>query len=260
MGPATAAVKQTGAARIGAMASFDPNRPLVHPLPGPDRVERRSGLVYARAGGRELAMDLYRPAGSAPGSPLPAVLLVHGEADPALLRGVRGWGQYAGWGRLLAADGMAGVAFEHRAVAEAGFEAVAGEVAAALAAVADRAGELGLDPGRLALTGFSAGVPLAAAALARQAGSVRCAALCYGALDRLDPAADLPPLLVVRAGLDHRRLNRTIDAFLATARGLPVELVDHAKGHHGFDTVDDTDASRDAIRRVLAFLRRHLLG
>lgn len=44
----------------------------------------------------------------------------------------------------------------------------------------------------------------------------------------------------------------------AEAAGVPVELVEVPDGHHAFDTVDDTDASRDAIRRVLSFLRRHL--
>jgi acetyl esterase/lipase len=37
-----------------------------------------------------------------------------------------------------------------------------------------------------------------------------------------------------------------------------VELVHHPDGHHAFDVADDTDASRQAIRRVLAFLRGHL--
>jgi hypothetical protein len=93
------------------MPRFDPATPLVHPLPGPDRAELRPGLAYAGADGRELAMDLYLPAGRAAGSPVPAVLLVHGEADPELLRGVRSWGQYTGWGRLLAADRLAVAAF-----------------------------------------------------------------------------------------------------------------------------------------------------
>lgn len=242
------------------MVRFEPAAPLVHPLPDPDRVELRPGLAYADAGGRELAMDLYLPADRAPGTRPPAVLLVHGEARPALLRGVRGWGQYTGWGRLLAAEGMAGVAFEHRAVAEAGFDAVVAEVGAALAAVRDRAGDLGLDPDRQALAAFSAGVPLAAAALTGPGVAVRCAALCYGPLDDLAPGPGLPPLLVVRAGQDHPRLNRTIDQFLAAAEadGPPVELVDLPDAHHAFDTVDDTDASRDAIRRILEFLRAHL--
>jgi acetyl esterase/lipase len=242
------------------MPRFDPAMPLVHPLPDPGRVEVRPGLGYAGFGGRTLAMDVYLPAGRDPGARLPAVLLVHGEAPPALLRGVLGWGQYQGWGRLLAGEGLAGVAFEHAAVAEAGYEAVVAQVGAAVAAVRDRAGELGLDPGRLALAGFSAGVPLTAAALAGPAAGVRCAALCYGPPGDLEPRPELPPLLVVRAGLDDPDLNAGIDAFVAAAasRGLPVELVEVSDGHHAFDLLDDTDASRAAIRRVLAFLRERL--
>jgi acetyl esterase/lipase len=180
------------------MARFDPAAPLVHPLPDPERVEVEADLAYTVAAGRELAMDLYRPAGLEPGVRLPAVLLVHGEADPALLRGVRGWGQFTGWGRLLAGEGLATVAFEHRAIAEAGSEAVVGEVVAAAGAVRARAGELGLDP--------------------------------------------------------------DIDGFVAAAtdRGLRVELVEHPDGHHGFDLVDDSDASRAVIRRIVGFLRHHL--
>jgi acetyl esterase/lipase len=240
----------------------DPTRPLVHPLPDLDRVERQADLVYAAAAGRELAMDVYRPADRPRAERVPAVLLVHGEVDPALLRGVRGWGQFTGWGRLLAGAGLAGVAFEHRAIAEAGPEAVVGEVLAALDGVRQRAGELGLDPDRLAFAGFSAGAPLAGLALARAPERLRCAALCYGPLDRLDPVPGWPPLLVVRAGRDRPELNRTIDRFVATAtdRGLPVELVHQPDGHHAFDIVDDTDASRAAIGRVLAFLRDHLGG
>jgi acetyl esterase/lipase len=242
------------------MPRFDTATPLVHPLPGPDRAEVRPGLAYAKADGRELAMDLYLPSGRAPGSPVPAVLLVHGEADPALLRGVRSWGQYTGWGRLLAAEGLAGVVAEHRAVAEAGFEAVVAEVATALTAVHDRAAELGLDPDRLAVAAFSAGVPLTAATLSRVPVPLRCAALCYGPPGDLQPSPGLPPFLLVRAGQDYPDLNQSIDEFTAAAQaaGLPVELVDLPDAHHAFDTVDDTDASRDAIRRVLSFLRKHL--
>jgi acetyl esterase/lipase len=242
------------------MARFDPTQPLVHPLPDPDRVELQPDLVYTHGGGRELAMDVYLPSGRAPETPVPAVLLVHGEADPELLRGVRGWGQYTGWGRLLAGQGMAGVAFEHRAILDAGFEAVVAEVGDALATVGERAGDLGIDPERIGLAGFSAGVPLTAAVLAGATGRVRCAALCYGPLVDLVPESVLPPLLVVRAGQDDPGLNRTIDEFVSAAeqRDLAVELVHQPEGHHAFDVVDDSDASREVIGRVLAFLRGHL--
>jgi dienelactone hydrolase len=242
------------------MARFDPTQPLVYPLPDPDQVELRPDLVYAKAGGRALAMDVYLPSRRAPGTRVPAVLLVHGEADPELLRGVRGWGQYTGWGRLLAGQGMAGVAFEHRAIHDAGFGAVVAEVGDALATVGERAGDLGVDPQRVGVAAFSAGVPLTAAVLARAARQVRCAALCYGPLGDLEPDPALPPLLVVRAGQDDPGLNRTIDEFVAAAkhRELAVELVHHPDGHHAFDVKDDSDASREVIGRLLGFLRGHL--
>jgi acetyl esterase/lipase len=242
------------------MARFDPTQPLVHPLPEPDRIELRPDLVYTHADGRGLAMDVYLPSGRAPGTPVPAVLLVHGEADPDLLRGVRGWGQYTGWGRLLADQGMAGVAFEHRAILDAGFEAVVAEVGAALAAVGERAGDLGIDPERIGVAAFSAGVVLTAAVLPGAGERIRCAALCYGPLSNLVPDPALPPLLVVRAGRDDPELNRTIDEFVAaaTAGRLAVELVHQPDGHHAFDVADDSDASRAVIGRVLASLRGHL--
>jgi dienelactone hydrolase len=245
---------------MAAMARFNPAQPLVHPLPDPDRVELRPDLVYTHAGGRALAMDVYLPAPRPAGTLVPAVLLVHGEADPELLRGVRGWGQYTGWGRLLAGQGLAGIVFEHRAILDAGFGAVVAEVHDALAAVRERAGDLGVDPERVGAAAFSAGVPLTAAVLAGAAERIRCAALCYGPLSDLAPDPALPPLLVVRAGRDDPGLNRTIDEFVSAAeqRELAVELVHQPDGHHAFDVADDSDASREVIERVVAFLRGHL--
>ena len=42
----------------------------------------------------------------------------------------------------------------------------------------------------------------------------------------------------------------------STARPRP--MVEVPGGHHAFDVLDDDDASRAAIRRVLDFLREHL--
>ena len=76
--------------------------------------------------------------------------------------------------------------------------------------------------------------------------------------------ADLPPnlpLLIARAGLDEMPgLNETLDAFVtrALAANRPLILVNHHRGPHAFDTVDPSNASRFAIRQVLAFFRTHL--
>lgn len=44
----------------------------------------------------------------------------------------------------------------------------------------------------------------------------------------------------------------------ALARNLPISLINHATGTHGFDLDEDTATSRAVIQQVLAFLQLHL--
>jgi acetyl esterase/lipase len=115
---------------------------------------------------------------------------------------------------------------------------------------------------------------------------LKCAVLCYGLTLDLEgstavaeaastwkfanpgagkSAADLPqdlPLFVARAGRDEfPHLNETLDRFLANALAcnLPMTFANHRTGPHAFDLLDDSEASREIIRQILAFLRFHLL-
>src|SRR6185369_9601281 len=77
--------------------------------------------------------------------------------------------------------------------------------------------------------------------------------------------ADLPkhvPLFVARAGQDQiPHLNETLDRFVLAALGhnLPLTLANHPEGPHAFDLFDDSDATREIVKQILAFMRRHLL-
>lgn len=86
----------------------------------------------------------------------------------------------------------------------------------------------------------------------------------------VNPAAgrsidDLPrdvPLLIVRAGRDEMpHLNDALDRFLLNAlrTNLPVTLINHHIAPHAFDILDDTDASRAVIERIVGFMQSHLL-
>src|SRR5688500_4181629 len=69
------------------------------------------------------------------------------------------------------------------------------------------------------------------------------------------------PLFVVRAGRDAMPgLNQALDRFVrdALAAQMPVTLFDHPSGPHAFDLFDDSDTTRDAIERTLAFLQTEL--
>ena len=40
---------------------------------------------------------------------------------------------------------------------------------------------------------------------------------------------------------------------------MPLDLLDHPEGRHGFDILDDDDRSREIVGRTFDFLRRRLV-
>ena len=179
------------------------------------------------------------------------------------------------WAELFAACGIIGVLYEARHPAD--------DVTAVLSFLRTNAATLGIDETRIGLWASSGHVPVALSVLTE--GNVRCGVLCYGfTLDLnestgvaqaaaqyhfANPLAgwrveDLPsdtPLFIARAGREQfAGLNEALDAFVTAALrcNLPLTLVNHATGPHGFDFADDTEASRRIIRQILMFLREHL--
>jgi acetyl esterase/lipase len=150
----------------------------------------------------------------------------------------------------------------------------------------ENAAALGIDEHRIGVWACSANVPTALGLLTKSTDfAFKCAVLSYGLMFDLDgstlvaqaaahigfanPAAgksvaalapDLP-LMVVRAGREAMPgLNDTIDRFAAEALrlNLPLTLVNHATAPHAFDLVDETDISREMVKRMLGFLQYHL--
>jgi acetyl esterase/lipase len=201
-------------------------------------------VVYSR----RLRLDVYRPRESRPDDRFPAVLLVHGRTnDPS----PKDWGIYGGWGQLLAAHGLAGIPFNHRGNVD--------DIRAALAAVRERAAELGVDGDRLALASFSAGVPWGMDVALADAG-LRCALAFYGPPDADLARPDAPPTFLAKAGLDEPWINEAIDAYARRAKALggDVRVVTHARGLHGFDARNHDARSRAILREAIAFAREHL--
>src|SRR2546426_4550080 len=169
-----------------------PLRSAVHELT-PD-------VVYATVDGVPLRYDHYRPLGVA--GPAPAVVFVHGGAwvhgDPS---------QAAGNALHFARHGIATISISYRLAPAHRFPAPLQDVRRALRYVRAHAGELGIDPDRIALMGPSAGAHLAmlahlAAALPELAPelpaeldgvaeTVRAIVLHYGPYD-LPPRRPLP--------------------------------------------------------------------
>jgi hypothetical protein len=252
-------------------------KPVVYKISSDVSVTR--DVTYrATAEGTRL-LDLYRPANAPPGARLPAVVIVLGfpGSRPSPVGTFKEMQWSIDWGRLLAATGVVGIFYTNRDP-DADLDAVLDYVRA-------RTATLGIDETRIGILATSGNVPLALSLLMRRGASLSCAALLYGFMLDLDgstavadaavqwgfvnPAAgksvaDLPaalPLLVVRAGQDQfSGLNVMLDRFVTRALevNLPVTVVNHATGPHSFDLLDDSDASRVAIKAVLAFLAEHL--
>jgi hypothetical protein len=246
---------------------------VVYEIPGMQDPTVRRGVEYNAA----LSLDLYYPAG--PDAPRPAVVIVLGYPDVGVSSPFgcqsREMGMFVSWAELFAASGIVGVLYETRHPAN--------DVIAVLSFLRTNAGTLGIDATRIGVWASSGNAPVALSVLME--GRVRCGVLCYGFTLDLNgstgvaqaaaqyhfansPAGrgveDLPydiPLFIARAGREQfAGLNEALDTFVAAALrcNLPLTLVNHATGPHGFDFADDTEASRKIIRQILMFLRENL--
>jgi hypothetical protein len=144
----------------------------------------------------------------------------------------------------------------------------------------------GIDDARIGVWASSGNVPLALSLLMKDAGhSLKCAVLCYGFMLDLDGAtatADASasyqfvnpcagrtivdvdrdvPLFIARAGQEQfQGLNDSIDRFVAKglAANLPLTVVNHPRGPHGFDMFHDSAETRAIMEQILGFVRLHL--
>jgi acetyl esterase/lipase len=269
---------------------------MVYRVPGMDRVQVRRELVYREVEGTPMTMDVYLPARPAEqsaaepaGARPPVALLIHGgPVPPEAYAKVKNMGVFVSYGELLAASGMAAVAFNHLHHGWHDLAESADNVAAVIAYLRAEADALRLDPDRLCLWAFSGGGPQLAPPLAAPDPAVRCLVGYYPMLDlRIDlgpvaalipevPAATLerfspaacvaipaprprPPLLLARAGRDQPFVNQGLDGFVqaALAAGLEIEILNHAAGQHGFDVRDDVERSRRIIARTIEFIQAH---
>jgi acetyl esterase/lipase len=263
------------AGRTQSQPSFEEmvRMPVVYSVPGMADVQVREGLVYKTVENTPLHFDWYAPAANS--GPRPAVILIHGGPGPAL--GARRWQVFQSYGRMLAATGMVGIAFDHRLLGLDRYPDSAADVADLVRHVRDEATTLGVDSTRLALWAFSGGGPLLAAPLRERPSWLKLIVAYYtvmhpfgnaqdetfSTIAALGPdASNAPPIVVARAGLDmFPEINPSIDRFAAAANsaGATVDLLTHPTGRHSFDILDPGERSEQIIERTLAALR-HSLG
>jgi hypothetical protein len=254
----------------------------VYRIAGMERAIVRKDVVYRTTVEGPLTLDLYRPADAAAGTRPPVVVLVAGYNDVGYekMLGVKfkEMAMSISWAQLIAASGLAAIAYTNREPVE--------DLDVLLHHMRQDAESLGIDGDRMGLLACSGNVPLALSALiTRGRKFVKCGALLYGYMLDLDGATGVAeaaaafrftnpnagkslddlredlPLFIVRAGQEQfPHLNDSIDRFVAKALTLnrPITFVNHAAGPHSFDVLDDSNTSRLIIRQVLDFLTSQL--
>ncbi|HEX6901880.1 MAG TPA: alpha/beta hydrolase [Thermoanaerobaculia bacterium] len=256
---------------------------VIYQIPGMEAVTVRRDVKYRATDAGSLTLDVYYPPDTKGDARTPAVIFVVGYSDLGAQRimGCRfkEMEGFISWAQLTAASGMVAITYSTGADP-------AEDARALLRYVRQNAAALGIDETRIGIWACSGHVPNALAVLMdEESKDLKCAALCYGLTLDLDgftgvadaaatlrfvtPAAgksvdDLPkdvPLFIMRSGRDEfPHLNETMDRFLARAVGanLPVTFVNQPGAPHAFDLLDDSETSRETIRRILGFLRFHL--
>jgi hypothetical protein len=222
---------------------------IVYPIPSPSKFLVSKNVLYGKWSGGELLMDVYRPAKIAGTGPLPVIVFLNTFGIPR-----REDGMYTGWAKIAAAQGFAAVnADSHSGGIEQDFDLL-------LAYLAEHAANLNIDASQVAVHAVSGNVSLAFPLVENPKRiAIKAAVMYYGLGDVREFRGDLPVLLV-RAGLDRPTLNRSIGTFIADAlaRNAPLTLLNYPGGHHGFDLIDDNDATREVIEQTFQFLKSKL--
>ena len=240
-------------------------------LPGMEQVQVHN-VQYSSSTGKPLLMDLYYPTDGGNATGYPVVVFVNGFRTSAV--DFRNHNSYQSWGRLVAADGMVGVAYDTERPEDLG---------ALIAFLKENADELEIDPERIGLWSKSSHVPtalwyamqenekdvkflvsyygvmLSPDNYQRELHNTQCRSWgCYG--DELKDVerirTDLP-LFIVRAGRDHPDLNDIIDHFMELVSGTDVQAtyIDHEDGQHEFDTGMKDERSIEIIGQTLEFMK-----
>jgi dienelactone hydrolase len=237
------AIAGTSSLVFGAEPKF------VDPVPAGVALTIQQKVPYHKVGDRELVLDHYRSANAS--GKLPVLIFVNAFGGDSQ----REWDIYQSWAKLAASKGFLAINPDSHS------EAVEDDFDHLIAYIRNHAAQLHADPERIAVYAASGHVGRAFPMLQdpKRTG-VKAAIIYYGTANPKSVSEfrlDLP-MLFVRAGLDRPGMNAGLDALAAAAvkANAPVQVLNHPGGHHGFEVLDNDDASRVVIRETLAFAMR----
>lgn len=236
---------------VNTFAQSVTERPIVYQIPAMDKVTVRQKVEFRRVNDTSLTMDIYYPPGVSKNLRLPVVIFNNGVGVAELPQ----WRVYKDWAKLIAANGMIAINYQSRR------SSTLSDGEALIDYLLQHATEYKIDPDKIGLWTCSAnartGMRLAHKSRPE---NIKALVVYYGGPDSLGRLRQDLPTLVVRAGLDAQFLNINIESFVDQSfrQDARLEFVNYVNGIHAFDIYNNTDESKDIIKRTVDFLKNNL--
>lgn len=231
--------------------------PIYYRIPNQEQAKTQRNVVYKKTDSGELKMDVYSPANKRTNEKLPAIIFISGASE------TKDWRNYRDFGELTAANGLIAIQFNKRYDSQQQFSTAFEDTNDLIKFIRNNSEQYGIDKDKLSLWVFSAGGGLITAGMQPEQSFIKCLVSYYGIglsgprRQVTDLGEKLPPILVVRAGLDSPIVNNAIDLFVQEAinKNTRFEFYNYSDGHHGFETIDDKQRTREILRKTFVFIK-----
>lgn len=155
-------------------------RRVVYSIPDMEQTRVESNITYKTIEDKALKLDIYYPAPYQRHTPLPAVILVHGDGPTSYLEHIKDSQQYTSWGKLIAASGLIAITANHRSTRGlTNVVGVANDVDDLISYVREQSHTFNINPDAIGIWTCSAGTPFALRAAFHEAAPFVRAIVCY---------------------------------------------------------------------------------
>ncbi len=225
--------------------------PIVYQIPAMSKVTIREKIVFKKVNDTSLTMDIYYPPGFNKKRNLPLVVFNNGAGVMEMPQ----WRVYRDWAKLIAAHGMIALNYQVRR----GNSLIDGE--ALMDYLVQHGREYNIDPEKIGMWTCSANARTGLwLAHKSRPENIKAVVVYYGGPDSLGRLRQDLPTLVVRAGLDAQYLNMRIENFVDQSfkQDTRLEVINYVNGIHAFDIYNNTEETKEIIKRTIAFLKTNL--
>ena len=256
---------------------------VAYEVAGMNDVIAKKDIPYLKTSDSVLNMDIYYPPKFDFKRKIPAIVFVFGYTNEGQLKTakhqLRTWSPYTSWCKVVAASGMAAIVYETINPEN--------DLKSLIQYINSNTDNLNIDVNKIGAYSCSANTPTEIAYILNDSNCIfKCAVVYYGiflttdfkyisTIDTLSqnmgfvtPRLSEPtswnrkvPFMIIHAGKDFvPHTNESLTNFVEKAiiQNVPITLMIHSNGVHGFDIYTDNESTRQIIKNTLEFWKFYL--